>query len=311
MHRLGDEVALDDDVRFGEAGIEIAGLERRLHRDVRRLGRRRILTARHHALVEENGVVGHRLVDGHHLRQHFVAHLDRGGGLARLTARGGGHRGHRLTLVAHAVARHQVVGGVAHRVAGRELGEVVARDDRLDAGHRERGLGVDRDDLRVRVRRAQHVAVEHAGQDHVGGESSAAGDLVEAIRANRPRADELVWIRLGGGESFARGARLGRNADLGVATRLARLLLGHRRLERRALAGRRRLLGLRLGGRLRRESRVVSAGLAGSSEARGPPSSRAPSSRPSTPRQPPRPSRRPRRPRSPSTASPTLPWWLS
>ena len=61
--------------------------------------------------------------------------------------------------------------------------------DGLDAGQRLGLRRVDRDDARVRVRAAQHAADELAGQVEVGAEAGAARDLVDAVRADRARAD--------------------------------------------------------------------------------------------------------------------------
>src|SRR5690606_16001352 len=78
--------------------------------------------------------------------------------------------------------------------------EVVARDDRLHALQLLGLGGVDAPDARVRMRAAQHLAGELAGQIVVGAEPGAAGDLVDTIGPNGTRADDL---ELGGGLGIA------------------------------------------------------------------------------------------------------------
>ena len=135
--------------------------------------------------------------------QHLVLHVDQlerapGDGRA-----GRGDRGHRVALVEHLLAGHDVphhVLVVHHHLAGRDelrrlVGEVVAGDDGLHAGQRLRLRRVDRDDARVRVRAPQHPADELAGQVEVGAEAGAAGHLVDAVRPDRARADVALPVR--------------------------------------------------------------------------------------------------------------------
>ena len=51
-------------------------------------------------------------------------------------------------------------------------------------------------DLRMGMRRAQHAADELAGRVAVGAELGAAGDLVHAVGAQRPGADDCLnfWL---------------------------------------------------------------------------------------------------------------------
>ena len=115
---------------------------------------------------------------------------------------GGGHGGHRVALVERLLAGHDVpdhVLVVHHHLAGRDelrrlVGEVVAGDHGLHAGQRLGLGGVDRHDARVRVRAAQHAADELAGQVEVRAEARAAGDLVDAVRADRARADVALPV---------------------------------------------------------------------------------------------------------------------
>src|SRR5262249_609145 len=88
---------------------------------------------------------------------------------------------------------------VHHHLAGRDelrglVGEVVAGDHGLHAGERLGLRGVDRDDARVWVRAAQHLADELARQVEVGAEARASGDLVDAVRSDRARADVALPV---------------------------------------------------------------------------------------------------------------------
>ena len=97
-----------------------------------------------------------------------------------------------------AVERHVAHGGGASPASispPAEI-EVGAGDHRLDARQRLAPLGVDLHDARVRVRAALDAARQHAGQVEVGAEHGAAGDLVDAIGADRPRADDLQRLAL-------------------------------------------------------------------------------------------------------------------
>ena len=112
----------------------------------------------------------------------------------------GRHRGdgvaavQRLFLRQHVVAEELQVHGALAEVGDlvRRLGQVAVRHHRLDAGQRLRLAGVDGLDARVRVRAAQHLAVQHAGQAHVGAVDRPAGHLVGAVRTHRARADYFV-----------------------------------------------------------------------------------------------------------------------
>ena len=54
--------------------------------------------------------------------------------------------------------------------------------------------GVDLHDARVGMRAAQHAADELAGQVEVGAEARPSRDLVDAIRADGPRADVALPV---------------------------------------------------------------------------------------------------------------------
>ena len=103
-------------------------------------------------------------------RQHLVVDLDRFGRALRLQARGRHHGRDRLAGKAHDLMRQQPARRHRHRLPVRTLkhrqcrngadvvpDQVFAGVDGSDAVHLGRGLGIDRLDLRMRMRRAQHV----------------------------------------------------------------------------------------------------------------------------------------------------------
>lgn len=127
-----------------------------------------------------------REVDHH--RQFLVVHEHGLGCVARLLDRVGHHRHHRLTHEAHAFVRQHAprrrharpavraleAGGAGHRLDAccRQIGTAHDADD---AGHLERGRCVDRDDARMRVRRAHEDQVREPGGLHVVRVAAGAG----------------------------------------------------------------------------------------------------------------------------------------
>ncbi len=110
-----------------------------------------------------------------HRRQHLVIDLDRFGRGLRQHPRGRDHSRDRLAGEAHDFMGEQTPRRHRHRLAVRPLEDRQRRDgadivldqvgagvDRLDTRHRGRGLGVDRDDFGVGVRRAQHMQPQRA-----------------------------------------------------------------------------------------------------------------------------------------------------
>ena len=77
------------------------------------------------------------------------------------------------------------------RFLGRDFGKIGAGDDGLDPGQRQRLFGVDRLDPGVSVRAALDLAPQHARHRHVGAEIGAPDDLFDAVRTDRPGADDL------------------------------------------------------------------------------------------------------------------------
>ncbi len=125
----------------------------------------RVLPVRSH----ERGARLHRLVRIDHRRQRIVLHIHHGDAVrGRITTRGD-HRRDFLRLIDDAIRRQHHL-GVAHERRHHVqvvLLEVTPRDHREHAGCRERARRVDAHDLRVRVRRADNVHVEHVGEHDV------------------------------------------------------------------------------------------------------------------------------------------------
>jgi hypothetical protein len=216
MHGLGVELALDHDVGLCKTFGGVAERELDPLGDVRGLRRRRFDTRREHVLVQQRRPTLHRLDHVDHMRQDLVVDLDQLQRLPGDRRAGGGHRGHGMPLVEDLLARHDVAHHVAivdqhlarrHELRGHVL-EVVARHHRLDARQRQRLGDVDRPDPRVRMRAAQDPADQHAGHGQIGAEAGPSGDLVDAVRPYRTRADpfqrglDLVSLQRGGHLSF-------------------------------------------------------------------------------------------------------------
>ncbi len=199
MHRFCRIAPLDDEIGFLEAGLDVALREADHLGDIRRLRRLRLDTRGEDVVMEERRAVGHRRLDVHHIRQHFVLHLDQVERLFGDRRRGCRDGGHRVAFVEHLAPGHAVARQVAQIVRRgadmsplrRHVGKIGAGDDRLDPGERRRLCGIDADDAGVRMGAALDAAPQHARHHHVGAEIGPAGDLVDPVRTDRPGADDL------------------------------------------------------------------------------------------------------------------------
>ena len=204
MHRLGVEFALDDHLGLLEARGDVAVPELQALGHVGRALRLGLDALRVLVFMQQRRTRLHRLDHVDHVRQHLVFDLDQRQRRARHRLASRSDRRHRMAVIERLFARHHVARDVAeidHEFAHRRhfirhLGEIVARDHRLDARQRQRGGGVDGLDARVCVRTAQHLADQLSGQVVVGAEARAAGHLVDAVGPQRPRADELQFLFL-------------------------------------------------------------------------------------------------------------------
>ena len=177
LDRLGLVILLDHEIGLREALLDIALADRNVLGDVVR-----------RVVVHDRRARLHRRERIEHRRQRLVDHLD----LRQRALRGddifGRDRRHRLADIAHLAARHHrlVVHEHAEAVLARHVG---AGDDALDALHRFGFAGIDRLDDRVRMRRAQHLQMQHVRHRHVAGIFQRAGHLAGRIEAANIGAD--------------------------------------------------------------------------------------------------------------------------
>ena len=162
LERRGGEAV---EVELVDPDHAVGGLQRAV--DVAPVERARPDDVRAGVLVEDRRVRVLRLarVDEH--RQRLVLDLDQVGRVARDVARRGDDGDDRLADVAHRADRERVVLDLApgrRRQLEERIGQrrdLVRRQRPVDALERLRRRDVDRDDLRVRVRRADEVDVAH------------------------------------------------------------------------------------------------------------------------------------------------------
>jgi hypothetical protein len=199
MHRLGLVGELDDLVGLGESLVDVAHLVLDALGDVGGLRRRGIDAARDHVLEQQRRIGLHRLVDVDDVRQDFVVDFDQLQRLFRDRRRRRGDRRDRMAFVEHLLARHDVARHVPEvdcdalgpHVLELVVGQVLRRHHGLHALQRLGLRGVDAADARVRMRRAQDLAPQHARKAEVRAVLGEACDLRHAIRAHRIRADDL------------------------------------------------------------------------------------------------------------------------
>jgi hypothetical protein len=183
-----DDVARDDRVGLGEGAVGrllVAGLPQRAGQ---------VVALADLVVADQRRVLVERLAGVDHGGQRLVLDVDQ---LQRVVGRvlvGRDHERDLLALEAHLVAgQHglRVVGDRRHPREPERL-QVLGGDDRRDVRVRERARRVDRDDLRVRVRGAQHLAVHHPRQLDVVEVGALAADearvllALEAAEADRP-----------------------------------------------------------------------------------------------------------------------------
>ena len=200
MDHRGLEFALDDKVGRLESFRHVAALELDVLRDVGLLFGPSSLLRR---VVQQNRRARlDRDFNRHHRRQHFVLDFDQAQRFFGDMRAGRGDGGDRMAVVEDLVVRedvhrqvHRIDRHLARRLhLGRGLRQILAGDNRLDARKRERLVSFDRFDQRVRMRAAQHLAVQHAGEGVVSAVFGAAGHFVDAVVPNRPRADNSEFL---------------------------------------------------------------------------------------------------------------------
>ncbi len=200
-------VARDDDVSLG-VGVAVPDQDRA--EDVRA----RVLAV---AVAHRRPVGVERLLLGRMLGvddrlERLVGDDDRLGRPTRLLGMLGGHDGHRLAVVADAIDReHGLVGEL--EAVGLAARNVLVREHRVDAGHRDGLRDVDLEDARMGMRAAQGVAPQHPR----GVEVARVGELPEHLRrrvGSRGRTRDADH-RVGGALDDESGLRGGLDLDLG------------------------------------------------------------------------------------------------
>ena len=185
-----DDPPLHDHVGVRQARVDVAAADAPLEHAVGVVvvvhGRRRVLERR--LRIDDDG---QRVV----LDDHLLGGVDHG---VLVPA---DDRGDALADVADLAAGERPVVGHAHVDAGRlpeeharrrHVGDVLAREHRLDVLALERGGGVDRHDAGVRLGGAHEGHVELAGHDHVVHVGGPAGDQARVLLALERLPDVAV-----------------------------------------------------------------------------------------------------------------------
>ena len=134
------------------------------------------------------------------MRQHVVFHVDQRQRLIGDRLGGGGDGGHARGLRTAPSSRAMQFSDRSRKFIGPSptnassdgmSGKVRCRHDSLHARQRLGLARVDRYDPRMRVRRAQDLAPQHARGPRIGREHRAAGDLVDAVGTDGTGADDF------------------------------------------------------------------------------------------------------------------------
>jgi hypothetical protein len=162
------------------------GARLRLQRgQIREVARERL------ARVHERRAGRERRLEGGHGRDLLVLHLDEVEGFHRRRLVDGGHRHHRLALVAHDVGGEQRPIAQGGAVGGVAPGEVRRREHGVDAAQRAGALDtVDAHDPGGREGRAQQPRVRHAGHLQIAQVARAPRDLLERIGPSHRSTDD-------------------------------------------------------------------------------------------------------------------------
>ena len=185
-------VDLHDVIGLGERRVDVPPVEDTRPDDVRA------------GVVVEDDLVLQRFLGVDEHGQLVVLDLDQLGSVARELARRCGDRSDRLAHVPNAAHRERVVLDVPARLDGhleervRVDRDLVARERPVHAVELERLRDVDRDDLRVRVRRADEVDVAHPMPADVVEERALTLDEAPILLARDRLPDEPLLERLRG-----------------------------------------------------------------------------------------------------------------
>ncbi len=207
QHPAGLEAVLAHEVGLGEAGLDVAEIHVELPADVAGP-----------IVVHERCCVGDCLVDAEDAGERLVIDPDAlagflGGGLVD-----GADGDDCFADEAHLLhGQRRLLARLGHPAPG-EAAEVAPGQHTPDAFHRERRSGVDVQDPRMRMRAAQELDPQHAGERKIGRIARIAGDLFACINTRQPLSDEGVPVGAGGGGAHARAFRRAFNSVAAVST---------------------------------------------------------------------------------------------
>ena len=200
VHGGGVELALDDDIGLGEALGRVAQRPAEVLGHVADAVRQRAVHLGLQVIVQERRTRSHRVGRGEHGGQHFVIHADQRRGFLGDVRRSSGDGSHGVAAIDRLLIRQNVGADEAQqRLAFAQIEPAIRRirhigegDHGLHARERLGGAGIELQNARVRVRAAQHEAVQHAGHLHVGPVQRAAGHLIGPVGPHRAGSDDVV-----------------------------------------------------------------------------------------------------------------------
>jgi len=191
----GVEFFFDDEVGLGEAFIDVAENLLEVGGDIARVIALLARLIGAHFVMEDWGVGSHALGGAGHGWEDFVFNVDEGKGLFGDVVVDGGDTHYRLANVEGLVTGEDVVALVAPVGLVRAgLGEVGGGYDGADAFEGLGAGGVDGLDVGVGVGATQDLAVKEVRGLVVCAVARSAGDLVGAVMADRPGADNIEFL---------------------------------------------------------------------------------------------------------------------
>jgi len=185
---VGREALLEDVIGLDPAALDVAHHDAGAIADVAVALEDRDRGVVAPALVDQGRAGRERGGQVEHRWQRLVLRLDRGQGRLRGLEGDRGDRRHRLAHVADHVRGEDRL--VLHRGAVADVGRVGRGDDRAHAGDARGARGVEPHQTGVRLRAAEDLAVEHAGQREVRRVDRAARHLARRVDARKRLAGD-------------------------------------------------------------------------------------------------------------------------
>ena len=202
MHRRRHVAAFDDDIGLAQCCRGIASAEHDFLSDVRRHRGLGGQTLGVQVVVQQRRVGRHRRFNLNHMGQHFVVNLNQAQRFIGNARTGCRYRCDRMANIQYFIARHYVQadiaqGGGALTAFDRNIGQhrkVGRSDDRFDAWQRACRRCINTDDSGVGMRAALDTAGQHSREPQIGAKVGATGDLVGAVGADGPRANDFEYL---------------------------------------------------------------------------------------------------------------------